>query len=71
MKLKTPIQRPAPTTGTPKTAMAASYNDGYPPPYKSEPVYGGGSYSDCSDPTQPGVGPIVAYLKSIAHQSPL
>jgi len=26
---------------------------------------GGGSYSDCSDPSQPGVGPILAYLKSI------
>ena len=28
-------------------------------------VYGGGSYSNCSDPTQPGVGPIVAYLSSL------
>ena len=28
-------------------------------------VYGGGSYSNCSDPTQPGVGPVVAYLSSL------
>jgi phospholipase C len=28
-------------------------------------VYGGGSYSDCSDTSQPGVGPIVAYLSSL------
>jgi phospholipase C len=28
-------------------------------------VYGGGSYSDCSDPSQPGVGPILSYLSSL------
>jgi phospholipase C len=28
-------------------------------------VYGGGSYSNCSDTTQPGVGAIVAYLNSL------
>jgi len=27
--------------------------------------YGGGSYSDCADTTQPGVAPIVNYLKSL------
>ena len=27
--------------------------------------YGGGSYTDCSDLTQPGVAPIVNYLKSL------
>jgi phospholipase C len=27
--------------------------------------YGGGSYSDCSDPKQPGVGPVVKYLESL------
>ena len=42
-----------------------SNNAGYPPPYTASPVSGGGSYSDCSDPSQPGVGPIVSYLKSI------
>ena len=28
-------------------------------------VYGGGSYSNCSDASQPGVAPILSYLKSI------
>ena len=28
--------------------------------------YGGGSYSDCADTTQPGVAPIVNYLKSLS-----
>jgi phospholipase C len=28
-------------------------------------VYGGGSYSNCSDPTQPGVGPVLEYLSSL------
>ena len=28
-------------------------------------VYGGGSYSDCSDASQPGVGPILSYLSSL------
>jgi phospholipase C len=27
--------------------------------------YSGGSYTNCSDPTQPGVAPIVTYLKAI------
>jgi len=27
--------------------------------------YSGGSYSNCSDPSQPGVGPVVSYLKSV------
>jgi phospholipase C len=42
-----------------------SYNAGYPPPYSPNPVSGGGSYSDCSDSSQPGVGPIVSYLNSL------
>ncbi|MBA1993735.1 phosphoesterase, partial [Escherichia coli] len=40
-------------------------NGGYPPPYSTSPVSGGGSYSDCSDATQPGVKPILDYLKNI------
>ena len=31
--------------------------------------YSGGTYSDCSDPAQPGVGPVVAYLHGL-HVSP-
>nr|WP_035474959.1 alkaline phosphatase family protein [Burkholderia sp. WSM2230] len=29
--------------------------------------YSGGSYSNCSDPSQPGVGPIRQYLKSLPY----
>jgi len=28
-------------------------------------IYGGGSYSNCSDPSQPGVGPILDYLHQL------
>jgi phospholipase C len=30
-------------------------------------VFGGGSYSDCSDPMQPGVGPILMYLHALSQ----
>ena len=63
--------RPAPTIGTRKTAMAQSGNSGYPPPYTPSPVSGGGSYSDCSDTTQPGVGRSSATLTVCQHQPPL
>ena len=42
-----------------------SGNSGYPPPYNPSPAYGGGSYSNCADTTQPGVAPVVNYLKSV------
>ncbi|MBR0722483.1 alkaline phosphatase family protein [Bradyrhizobium manausense] len=49
------IENPNPAPGTNNWYL----NDGY----------GGGSYSNCSDPSQPGVGPIVTYLNAI-HVSP-
>jgi phospholipase C len=39
--------------------------DGYGGGGYGSPVYGGGSYSNCSDPNAPGVGPKVAYLQSL------
>jgi phospholipase C len=30
--------------------------------------YAGGSYSNCSDPNQPGVGPILSYLHALPYQ---
>jgi len=39
--------------------------DGYGGGSFGSPAYGGGSYSECSDDSQPGVGPVVAYLKSL------
>ena len=68
------IENPNPATGTNnwyiEDGYGNGYNAGYPPPYTAEPVSGGGSYSDCSDPSQPGVGPIVEYLKSIQGVDP-
>jgi phospholipase C len=63
------IENPNPAPGTnnwyAEDGYGNSSNAGYPPPYTAEPVSGGGSYSDCSDPSQPGVGPVVTYLNSI------
>jgi phospholipase C len=39
--------------------------DGYGAGSFGSPSSGGGSYSECADPTQNGVGPIVNYLKSL------
>ncbi|MGC2459082.1 MAG: alkaline phosphatase family protein [Gallionellaceae bacterium] len=35
--------------------------------YYTQDGYSGGSYSDCSDPTQPGVGAVVGYLNSLPY----
>jgi phospholipase C len=63
------IENPNPAQGTnnwyTEDGYGESYNAGYPPPYTASPVYGGGSYSDCSDLSQPGVKPIVQYLQSL------
>jgi phospholipase C len=55
------VEDPNPAPGTNNWYSEDGYGGGG---YGS-PVYGGGSYSDCSDTTQPGVGPVVTYLKSI------
>jgi phospholipase C len=63
------IENPNPASGTnnwySEDGYGESYNAGYPPPYSPSPVYGGGSYSNCSDTSQPGVGPVISYLKSL------
>jgi phospholipase C len=58
---------PAPNTNNWYTqdGYGNSGNAGYPPPYTAEPVSGGGSYSECADPSQPGVKAIVRYLSSV------
>jgi phospholipase C len=65
------IENPNPAAGTnnwySEDGYGNSNNAGYPPPYTAAPVSGGGSYSDCSDTTQPGVGPIVSYLQSLPN----
>ena len=44
--------------------------DGYGGGSFGSPSFGGGSYSECSDTTQPGVGPIVKYLHSLEPKVP-
>ncbi len=39
--------------------------DGYGGGGFGSPVYGGGSYTNCADLTQPGVAPVVDYLQSL------
>ncbi len=48
------IENPNPKPGT---------NNNY-----TQDGYSGGSYSNCSDPSQPGVGPILQYLHSLPYQ---
>jgi phospholipase C len=63
------IENPNPAQGTNNWWIEDGYgttnNAGYPPPYTASPVSGGGSYSNCADPAQPGVGPVVTYLNAI------
>jgi phospholipase C len=58
---------PAPNTNNwySEDGYGDSFNSGFPPPFTASPAFGGGSYSDCSDLKQPGVEPIVHYLKSL------
>ena len=55
------VENPNPATGTNNWYA----EDGYGAGSRGAPAYGGGSYSDCSDPSQPGVAPIVNYLRSL------
>jgi phospholipase C len=63
------VENPNPAAGTNNWYTQDGYgkggNAGSPPPYSPSPVSGGGSYSNCSDPTQPGVQEILAYLASL------
>jgi phospholipase C len=58
------IENPNPQPGTNNWWVEDGYGGGG---FGSGPVYGGGSYSDCSDPNQPGVGPILKHLASLAQ----
>jgi phospholipase C len=57
------IENPNPQPGTNNWWVEDGYGGGG----FGSSVYGGGSYSNCSDPTQPGVGPIVKHLASLAR----
>jgi phospholipase C len=55
------IENPNPQPGTNNFWIEDGYGGGG----FGSPVSGGGSYTNCSDTTQPGVAPIVNYLKSL------
>ena len=55
------VENPNPATGTNNWYT----EDGYGAGSFGSPSSGGGSYTDCSDLTQPGVAPIVSYLRSL------
>jgi phospholipase C len=55
------IENPNPAGGTNNWYTEDGYGGGS---FGSK-SYGGGSYSACADTSQPGVGPIVTYLKSL------
>jgi len=56
------IENPNPVPGTNNWWIQDGYGGGG---FSFSPVYGGGSYSDCSDPSQPGVHQIRDYLASL------
>jgi len=58
------IENPNPQPGTNNWWIQDGYG-GFGNNGVSTGVYGGGSYSDCSDASQPGVGPILSYLSSL------
>lgn len=58
------IENPNPASGTNNWWTQDGYG-GFGNNDVSTGVYGGGSYTDCSDPSQPGVGPILSYLSSL------
>jgi phospholipase C len=55
------IENPNPQAGTNNWYTQDGYGGGS----FGSPSFGGGSYSVCADSTQPGVGPVVAYLQSL------
>ena len=58
------IENPNPVAGTNNWWTNDGYG-GFGNNGASTGVYGGGSYSNCSDSSQPGVGPILTYLASL------
>jgi phospholipase C len=55
------IENPNPAPGTNNWYTEDGFGGGSP----GAPAFGGGSYSNCSDPTQPGVAPVLKYLRSL------
>ncbi len=57
------IENPNPQPGTNNWYTEDGYGSGS----FGSPSSGGGTYSACADPSQPGVGPVVNYLKSLSR----
>ncbi|MGO8921134.1 MAG: alkaline phosphatase family protein, partial [Stellaceae bacterium] len=57
------VENPNPATGTNNWYT----EDGYGAGSFGSPSSGGGSYSECSDSTQPGVTAVVTYLSTLPH----
>src|ERR1700677_3994933 len=55
------IDNPNPPPGTNNWYTEDGYGGGSP----GAAAFGGGSYSNCSDPTQPGAAPVLKYLRSL------
>jgi phospholipase C len=60
------VENPNPASGTNNWYTEDGYGAGG---FGGGPVSGGGSYSNCSDSSQPGVKPVLDYLKSIRIKS--
>jgi len=58
------IENPNPASGTNNWYSEDGYGGGS----AGSASFGGGSYSDCSDAKQPGVGPVVNYLESLPRR---
>ncbi|MBV9769819.1 MAG: hypothetical protein JOZ32_09630 [Bryobacterales bacterium] len=57
------VENPNPAPGTNNWYLEDGYGGGS----TGSASYGGGSYTNCSDLSQPGVAPIVSYLQSLPH----
>jgi phospholipase C len=57
------VENPNPQPGTNNYWVEDGYGGGS----FGSASFGGGSYTNCSDTTQPGVAPIVYFLKSLSH----
>jgi phospholipase C len=64
------IENPNPQSSTNNYYTQDGYGGGSGSPTAVAPTanYGGGSYSNCSDSTQPGVGPVLTYLSALARK---
>ncbi len=58
------VENPDPAPGTNNWYTEDGYGGGS----FGKPAFGGGSYSDCSDPSQPGVDAVLDYLRSLPRR---